>query len=71
MRPFSHAFYLKGWWYQHQNAAENGLFAFYRQGANDAANGPRWGRTHIPMRLLTSQRGNLLGVFQERANEVM
>lgn len=32
----------------------------------DAANGPCRGRTHVPMRLLTSQRENLLGVSQEQ-----
>jgi hypothetical protein len=27
----------KGWWSLTRNAAENGFFAFYRQGANDTA----------------------------------
>jgi hypothetical protein len=42
-------------------------FCVFSQGANDAANGPCRGRTHIPMRLLTSQRVNLLGVSQEQS----
>ena len=36
-------FFPKGWWFEHQERSRKRLFAFYRQGANDTANGPQVG----------------------------
>lgn len=57
---------------QVESQAPEGVFAFglciQRQGAYCTANGPCLGRTHLEMRLLTSQRVNLLPVSQEQSN---
>ena len=71
MKPFTHALALGLYLWVPTEGSSKRLFCFYSNPQGGLANGPCLGCTHKEMRLLTSQRVNLLEVSQEQSNWVM